>query len=985
MSDTSKDYDNLRSLIIKHVFLGSCNVKLSQFLLEKDPKSLDEITLFSDRFLSAHDNEKLNMSDNFPLIANASFSDKNKDQSKNYNENKYHSRSRSVDTSRPRFTQKYQTHDNNHNRYNNNSHSNSSKYSKNYQKDKKLMRGHIKCYKCNGMGHVESSCPSEFAVSFSSVFNWREKKNFKLVKPESLNAFSTTSSYEDHHIYDGFLGKNNPRAIKVLRDTGSMVHAVHRDLIHETDMLGESINLITFGGNKESFPLAKIFVDTPFITGYIIVCVIQNYPDNQRVYDVLIGNGNSPSDKNICLPTLEVIDEWERKHKHINEHNIELSYKANDNDTNTIEPSEFNTNIVHTNQVTTRAQAKTDDNSTTPSQNLIDLDISDSDFIELQKEDISLNRYFKLATSDDKLPNGEVSSKKHCFKVVNGKLVRICISKSGFTTQLAVPKTLRNKILSLSHDTPLYAHGGRNKTYFMVSQSFFWPGMSRDVKLFCKSCDTCQRTTHRGRKVKAPLQIPDKDDITISCRPFQRISMDIIGELPMTKNKNRFILTIIDSATRWTEAIPLRNCDTVTVSEALCTIFSRFGFPREILSDNGPQFTSVVMKQVMSTLGIKHKFSTPYHPQANGLCERVNSTIKANLRKAAFGSINDWDRLLPITLFNIRSSPQETTKYTPFELVYGFTPKSLHTLIKDSWLEDEHELDKPLEQYVIDLRTRILKTCSEANKATHIQQSKSKDRYDKSSKLQTLKVGDKVLLLLSKSNCKLEKQWQGPYNVVEIISPVNYKIMVNNKPKVFHINMLQKYYKRHDSSDKENEVMANVGIVYDDDSNNDDCQNFTQIETPSTQCNETWENVSINADLNKTTYTTVKRLLYKHRQVFSDIPGTTDAVEHNIELSHNKPIKLKPYPLPLVSHDIVAKEVDNMLNMGIIKRSNSPYAAPIVLVKKKDGKIRFCIDYRKLNAITIGDATPVPDPDLLFSRLHEATVFTKLDFTKGYW
>ena len=127
-----------------------------------------------------------------------------------------------------------------------------------------------------------------------------------------------------------------------------------------------------------------------------------------------------------------------------------------------------------------------------------------------------MNKYFKLATSDDIVLNSEVSSKKHCFKIINGKLVRICISKNGITTQLAVPKTLRNKILSLSHDTPLYAHGGRNKTYFMVSQSFFWPGMSRDVKLFCKSCDTCQRTTHKGRKIKAPLQIPDQDDIKIS-------------------------------------------------------------------------------------------------------------------------------------------------------------------------------------------------------------------------------------------------------------------------------------------------------------------------------------------------------------------------------------------------------------------------------------------------------------------------------------
>ena len=128
-----------------------------------------------------------------------------------------------------------------------------------------------------------------------------------------------------------------------------------------------------------------------------------------------------------------------------------------------------------------------------------------------------------------------------------------------------------------------------------------------------------------------------------------------------------------------------------------------------------------------------------------------------------------------------------------------------------------------------------------------------------------------------------------------------------------------------------------------------------------------------------------KKILHKYEQVFSDLPGTTDCVEHHIELQHNKPIKMRPYPLPLLSHDIIDREITNMLRMNIIQESDSPYAAPIVLVKKKDGKDRFCLDYRRLNSITIGNATPVPDQVRIFSKLSLANFFTKIDLTKGYW
>lgn len=98
-----------------------------------------------------------------------------------------------------------------------------------------------------------------------------------------------------------------------------------------------------------------------------------------------------------------------------------------------------------------------------------------------------------------------------------------------------------------------------------------------------------------------------------------------------------------------------------------------------------------------------------------------------------------------------------------------------------------------------------------------------------------------------------------------------------------------------------------------------------------------------------------------------------------------EPTVKKQYPLPLASLQVIEKEVDSMLKLGVIEPAVSPYCAPVVLVGKKDGSVRFCVDYRDLNKVTVSDAEPIPDMDQLFSHLAEKTYLTKIDLAKGYW
>ena len=130
------------------------------------------------------------------------------------------------------------------------------------------------------------------------------------------------------------------------------------------------------------------------------------------------------------------------------------------------------------------------------------------------------------------------------------------------------------------------------------------------------------------------------------------------------------------------------------------------------------------------------------------------------------------------------------------------------------------------------------------------------------------------------------------------------------------------------------------------------------------------------------------RQLHDLHKDFADVirntPGRTNLAVHSIE-TNGPPTRLPPYRLPYCYRDSVKEELEEMLKHGVIERSNSPWASPMVLVKKKDGSLRVCVDFRRLNGVTRQDAYPMPRIDELIDRLGRAKVITTLDLSKGYW
>ena len=116
--------------------------------------------------------------------------------------------------------------------------------------------------------------------------------------------------------------------------------------------------------------------------------------------------------------------------------------------------------------------------------------------------------------------------------------------------------------------------------------------------------------------------------------PFQRVAIDLVGPLERRiENRNKYILTLVDYATRYPEAVALSSIETEAVAEALVSIFSRVGIPKEILTDMGSQFTSALMKEVSRLLSFKQLVTSPYHPICNGLVEHFNGTLKKMLTR----------------------------------------------------------------------------------------------------------------------------------------------------------------------------------------------------------------------------------------------------------------------------------------------------------------------------------------------------------------
>ena len=244
-----------------------------------------------------------------------------------------------------------------------------------------------------------------------------------------------------------------------------------------------------------------------------------------------------------------------------------------------------------------------------------------------------------------------------------------------------------------------------------------------------------------------------------------------------------------------------------------------------------------------------------------------------------------------------------------------------------------------------------------------------------------LEAGQQVLILLPTSSHKLLMQWKGPFTVTRKVNKWNYVIDVNGVERKFHINMLKRYFVREEEEYEPKEESACVAITLEEEGSVD--ANIHVI--PSYQQMETREHVKVNDHLSEGQKRDVYEVMRRYDNVLNDVPGCTNVMKHEIKLKDTRPVKSRPYPIPYSVQDEIDKEIQQMLDLGIIEQSDSPYATPILVVRKKDGTNRVCLDFRKINKLTVFDAEPMPDQTDIMTKVSSSKYFSKIDLSRGYW
>ncbi len=582
-----------------------------------------------------------------------------------------------------------------------------------------------------------------------------------------------------------------------------------------------------------------------------------------------------------------------------------------------------------------------------------------SNITQLQQEDASLVPYGERAKREVVKTTDSDLNERYYFQ--QGILYR----QLGPVTQLVVPRCVREIILALGHSIPWAGHLGKGKTIARIRKYFYWPGMNAEVTQYCKSCPECQKVSTQG-PCRVPLQ-----PLPIIGTPFERLGMDVVGLVERSRSGNRFMLVVTDYATRYPEVSPLKSIKAKYVATCLVQLFSRVGFPREILTDQGTNFMSTLLKQVYKLLGIKSLRTTPYHPQTDGLTERFNQTLKQMLRKFVCDSGTDWDQWLPYLLFAYREVPQSSTGFSPFELLYGHEVRGPLALLREMW-EGDPGRGEPTNvvSYVVQMRERLEEMTALAQSHLAEAQTRQKTWYDQSAHERQFEPGQKVLVMLPSHESKLLAKWQGPYEVKKKLGPTTYEVAASdqNRPtRTLHINLLKQWVPRPDKSTQSLMVkQVNEEEESDEQYLPRPVLGDVDLSHLSPQQQQEVSNICLPG-------------------VFSEYPGYTTLIEHDIVLKPDAVVRRMSYRVPERLQGSLKGEIDLMLKLGIIEPSRSEWCHPVVLVPKKDGTIRFCIDFRYLNSVTKFDAYPTPRISDLTDRLGASKFLTTIDLSKGYW
>lgn len=411
---------------------------------------------------------------------------------------------------------------------------------------------------------------------------------------------------------------------------------------------------------------------------------------------------------------------------------------------------------------------------------------------------------------------------------------------------------------------------------------------------------------------------------------------------------------------------------------------------------------SSIFTQVLKSLSVTHRVSSAYHPQSQGALERFHQTLKSMLRKYCMDTGRDWDEGIPLVLFTVRETIQESLGFSPAELVFGHTVRGPLKLLKDQMLNVDLSPKTNVLTYVSRFRERLYTACAFAKESLAASQSDMKRQYDKRAVQRSFQPGEQVLVLLPVSGSALSARFSGPYVVKRKLSETDYVINTPDRKRttrVCHINMLKKYHVRDQvpnvKVERPAEHVTSLLAVVPETANSADVTDAGGdgliLRHSFQQCarllnSEILKDLpSLMTHLSDSQKQDIIQLIGDFSVLFNDVPTQTSVLQHDINVNDSLPVKQHAYRANMYKRAVMKEEVEYLEKHGLAVPSFSSWSSPCIIVPKPDGTFRFCTDFRKVNALTVLDCFPLPRMEDCVDSVGSARFVSKLDLLKGYW
>ncbi|KAL5491524.1 hypothetical protein EMCRGX_G016826 [Ephydatia muelleri] len=327
-------------------------------------------------------------------------------------------------------------------------------------------------------------------------------------------------------------------------------------------------------------------------------------------------------------------------------------------------------------------------------------------------------------------------------------------------------------------------------------------GVTKDIEIMISTCDLCQRNSQ-----KLSIAPPELFPVPVHS-PWHHVGIDFVGPIsPKTTSGNSYILTLCDYFTKWVEAVALPTKEASGIASSLFKIFMKMGLPAVITTDQGSEFKNQLNDEMMKILNIKHHLITAYHPQSNGLVERFNQSLQNMLRKCIQEKKEKWDDYLDTCTFAYNTSRHESTKFTPFEIMFGrkaILPLDLDAGVHQGPCNEAEVTICSQETEIQQKESQHKALLEEVQKNIISAQKKQKEQYDKKhSKAVFYSAGTHVLKKdfrkKKRKGGKLDFPWVGPYLITRSLGKGFYELQscgkgrVTTIPRVSHVHI--KVYK----------------------------------------------------------------------------------------------------------------------------------------------------------------------------------------------